>query len=194
MRTATAIAAGVGGGVVLLLVVAVAATTTRERVAVVDMERVQADSQVVKSINASIQDDAARLQKQVDDIKAEAGKLRDAKAPAADVDAKLRAASESADRANALLRQRQAARDQRVIAEATRAAMAIGAQRGLDVVIPLGGKPLYAKTQVDVTAEVIARIDADDGRGAEVAKLRAEVDQMRSAQKPPSEPNAGGKK
>ncbi len=150
------------------------ASSPPERVGYVDLQKVAADSEVGKRGTAEL---TAFQQAKVAEInqveavakKAETDKASDAKAKRAQVE-------QASQRANAEFNQRQQAAEAHLLGRIRVAVAAVAAERKLSTV--LAGAPVFIAPGLDVTGDVIARLDGKGSVESELASLRAKVQQL----------------
>lgn len=149
----------------------------------VDMAKVMKDSETVKKASAALQADVANKNQQVAAADQEAKKVEaDKRATPAEKKAKRDAATSLLQRLQSEQQRRAADEDAKLAKAVDDAAAAVGAERGVDV-LPV--KALYARAGVDVTGDVIKRLDgppASDSKA--VAALEKRIKELEASRKP----------
>jgi len=147
----------------------------------VDLSRVMKDSETVKKAGAALQADIAKWNQEIATADAEAKKAEaDKKATAAEKKAKRDAATAVFQRHQGEKERRIADEDAKLARAVDEAAAAVGAERGVDV-LPV--RALYARAGLDLTAEVVKRLDVPPADG-KVAALEKRIKELEASRKP----------
>lgn len=174
-----------------------------DRVGYIDVGRVTTESETAKQNGNELAAFVSTKQHEIDEAAAAVIKADQAKERPEVISRKRELQQQLFRRADAEKDQRAGAMAAKLIERTRAIAAKVASERHLAAVLPIAA--LYARPGLDVTDEVIKRLDAETGATAaaelaktktEMAALRAEVDSIKAKQAPPAQapPTVASKK
>jgi len=170
--------------VLALTVAAVAACSSTPRVGYIDLARVTAESEAGKRTSAELAAAFDAKQREINQAEQQI-KAAEANGPSpVDLGAKRQQLQQMVDKSQAELNAQKQAANVAMTERIRAATAALAAERKLAVVLP--ASTVYAQEGLDITVDVVKRLNAENDTDKRLVALQAEVDNLKAPRAPPA--------